>query len=213
MKIRCGQCGGPVEMTGPDSLARCPWCGARSRFVSPGGVFMQMAAVAPREAERMFPSGAVSGVELLWFPYSMKGSRMVRAFSQPYPSMDDYSPPSGDLRPWPDSVETEGRTIPAETHEGRLVYHPVYSIEFRDGRPGSMVDGVSGGIIGAVEPVRKGSGSPERLFMWFALAGLVPSTLIYLALHRVSPALSFLVSAPAAYLTASLLWRRLGNPR
>jgi hypothetical protein len=172
-----------------------------------------MEAVTPKEAERLFPAGTVSGVELLWFPYSMDGSRMIRAFSQPYPSLDEYCPPSGDLRPWPGSGEVRGRTIPAESKEGRLVYHPLYSVEFRNGRQGILVDGVSGGIVGAMESRLKETGSLQRLFTWSFLAGLAPSAAIYLALHRVSPALAFLVSAPAAYLAVSALWRRFGRAR
>lgn len=207
MRVECRQCGGLVALAGPDSLARCPWCGALARY-SPGeDVFHQLPALGPEQVERLFPPGSVLPPRLMWFPYRLQGSRLSASFSQPYPSLDGYEPPSGDMRPWKGSEDAE--EVPCEPGQGRLVYHPFYSVTERDGCDGFLVDGISGRIPGHDEGSGAGlSEGPLRVVLRAFAAGLVPSVLIYLAVNRVSPVLAVLLAAPAGYFTATALERR-----
>lgn len=213
MRTDCPQCGGVVEITGPDALARCPWCGAVARIASSGGVFHHILALDSRQAERLFPRDSIFPPALMWFPYRSVGSRLEKAFAQPYPSLEDYRPPSGDLRPWPGARKAGGETVPGDSDGGRLVYHPFYSISFRNSKEGLLIDGVSGLAAGSPGPESSPGGETAGAILFHGfLAGLLPSGLIYLLLHSVSPVLAVFVSLPVGYLAGVHSRRILGKP-
>jgi hypothetical protein len=212
MRTDCTQCGGRVDITGPDALARCPWCGAVARIESSGGVFHHLPALDRKQVERLFPGGSIFTPELMWFPYHQQGSGLVKAFCQPYPSLEEHEPPSGDLRPWPGVEKAGGEAVPPIPGEGRLVYHPFYSVAFRKTREGLLLDGVSGGVAGARETHGAQPGfSPRELLLWSFFCGLVPSSLIYLLIWSVSPVLAVLLSVPAGFFAARALFRLKGK--
>lgn len=208
MRVECTQCGGVLDIRGPGSLARCSWCGALSRYSWEGGVFFHEPALDAEQVVRLFPPGEIVPPSLMWFPYVLQGSRLGKAFSQPYPTLDEYIPPSGELRPWPEGGDPRGETVPSERLEGRLVYHPFYSVTITTTGEGMLLDGVSGGVPGRDEAIRSGTSNLGGLFARSFLAGLLPSIVIYLSLHRISPVLAVLVSAPAGYWAATFFERR-----
>ncbi len=208
MRVECTQCGGVLDIRGPGSLARCSWCGALSRYSWEGGVFFHEPALDQEQAARLFPPGEILPPSLMWFPYMLHGSQLGKVFSQPYPVLDDYVPPSGELRPWPEGGDPRGETVPSECLEGRLVYHPFYSVTITSTGEGMLLDGVSGGVPGHGEPARPGTSKLGGLFIRSLLAGLLPSVIVYLSLRSVSPVLAVLLSAPAGYWAATLVERR-----
>lgn len=213
MKTRCTQCGGTVEITGPDALARCSWCGAVARLESYSGSFHHVPVLSPEQAERLFPKGSLHPPVLMWFPYLRRGSRLVKAFSQPYPSLEEYEPPSGDLRPWPGSGQPDGEIIPGDASGEDLIYHPFYALAFRDSPDGLLLDAVSGVPAGLPSPGEAGGGeSPGRILLWAFLMGLIPSVLVYLLLRKVSPVLAVMAAAPVAYVAAVFLRKLRRNP-
>jgi|GEM_PF-4054217 len=153
MRVECTQCGGVLDIRGPGSLARCSWCGALSRYSWEGGVFFHEPALDQEQAARLFPPGEILPPSLMWFPYMLHGSQLGKAFSQPYPVLDDYVPPSGELRPWPEGGDPRGETVPSECLEGRLVYHPFYSVTITSTGEGMLLDG---GLGRSTRPWRTG---------------------------------------------------------
>jgi len=208
MRVECTQCGGVLDIRGPGSLARCSWCGALSRFSWEGGVFFHEPALDGEKVARLFPPGKVLQPSLMWFPYVLHGSRLGKAFSQPYPALDDYVPPSGELRPWPEGGDPRGETVPSECLEGRLVYHPFYSVTITATGEGMLLDGVSGRVPGHGEPVGSGGPDFEGIFFRSLLAGILPSIVFYLSLRSISPVLAVIVSACAGYWAATFIGRR-----
>lgn len=211
MRVECRQCGGVVGLAGPDALARCPWCGALARYSSDEGVFHHVPALGREQVERLFPSGSVHPPRLMWFPYRLQGSRLTVSFSQPYPTLEGYEPPSGDLRPW--TGKEDGEEVPGDTGQGRMVYHPFYSVTVRESGEGWLVDGVSGRIPGGEGLLEAAEGDgPGKVMLRAFFVGLVPSGLIYLAVNPLSPVLAILVSVPACYFIAEALRRRGKKP-
>lgn len=208
MRVECTQCGGVLDIRGPGSLARCSWCGALARHAWKGGVFFQEPALDAEQVERLFSPGEILSPSLMWFPFVLRGSRLEKAFSQPYPALDDYIPPSGELKPWPEEGEPLGGTVPSEILEGRLVYHPFYSVTMASTGEGMLLDGVSGRTPGREEPGEFPNLNPGRLYLRSFLVAILPSIVIYLVLRQVSPVLAVLLSAPAGYLAATFLERR-----
>ncbi|MCK7510200.1 MAG: hypothetical protein MZV70_43280 [Desulfobacterales bacterium] len=120
----------------------------------------------------------------------------MKAFSQPYPALDSYEPPSGDLRPWPGSAGAGGEIVPLDRSDGRLVYHPFYAVTMGATGEGLLLDGVSGGVVGAEGTVgAPPAEEPRRVFFDSLLVAVVPSALLYLVFHRVSPVLAVLLSS------------------
>jgi hypothetical protein len=144
----------------------------------------------------------------MWFPYMLRGSQLEKAFSQPYPALENYIPPSGELRPWPEGGDPRGETVPSECLEGRLVYHPFYLVTVTATGEGMLLDGVSGGVPGRAEPESAGTSDVRGLYLRSLLASLLPSLAVYLSLRSVSPVLAVLLSAPAGYWAATFIERR-----
>lgn len=208
MRVECTQCGGVLDIRGPGSLARCSWCGALARHSWEGGVFFQEPALSAEQVARLFPPGEISPPSMMWFPYILRGSRLERAFSQPYPALDAYLPPSGELKPWPEEGDPRGGMVPSDMRDGTLVYHPFYSVTIAATGEGMLLDGISGkepGRVGVAGSVNRDSGG---LYIRSLLAGVLPAIVIYLSVHRVSPVLAVLLSAPAGYWAATFLERR-----
>lgn len=208
MRVECTQCGGVLDVRGPGSLARCSWCGALSRYSWEGGVFFHEPALDQEQVTRQFPPGDILQPSLMWFPYMLRGSQLEKAFSQPYPTLENYIPPSGELRPWPEGGDPRGETVPSECLEGRLVYHPFYLVTVTATGEGMLLDGVSGGVPGRGEPERAGTSDVRGLFFRSLLAALLPSIVVYLSVRQVSPVLAVLLSAPAGYWAATFVERR-----
>ena len=194
MKINCTQCGAEQVVIESNFFLRCPYCNARI-IVDPPENTPALVEPAVREeyVRRLFPSGAVSSVEMKFFPYLEKivpsGREIKPCFSQPWQELEDYLPPSGDRKIFDESLAEPDQLIPfdrdmAEESGSRVIFHPFYVVMLKlEGYgEGLLVDGVSGKVIGEPPVTEEQNDSGQNLYRTFLItlaAGLVFTVPVY----------------------------------
>ncbi len=194
MRINCTQCGAQQVVLESNFFLRCPYCDARIIVDPPENT---QALVEPSVSEeyvrRLFPSGMVSSLEIKFFPYLETGTSSARkiqpCFSQPWQDLEDYLPPSGNMKIFDETLAEPDQMIPfdrdmAEESSGRVIFHPFYIImlNMEDYSEGLLVDGVSGKVIGEppVTAEQADSGTKlNRMFFLTLAAGLVFTFPVY----------------------------------
>jgi len=188
MKLQCKQCGALIAVTSPDAFACCRYCGANSIVDGFAGTsFLHRPSLDENDVLRLFAPGEVSSVSLYWFPFDP--DTMKKIFTQPYPEMDDYSPPSADRRVW-DESEVEGEIVPVDPEligKGGAVYHPFWVAINAATAQGTIVDGVAGTKLGEISGSSGKPGfSPAREALSAFLAGVVPAFLFFFLIRGIS---------------------------
>ncbi len=194
MKIRCTQCGSRQVVLESNFFLRCPYCDATIIVEPPENT---PALVEPSVSEefvrRLFPSGMVSSVTMKFFPYLETGTSSARkiqpCFSQPWQDLEDYLPPSGNMKVFDESLAEPDQLIPfnrdmAEESSGRVIFHPFYVVmlNMEGYSEGLLADGVSGMLIGEL-PIREEQSDAKknlnRTFLLTLAAGLVFTFPVY----------------------------------
>lgn len=209
MKLECRQCGAAIAVTSPDAYVTCSYCGARS-IVSgfTGQSFLHRPVLTEQDLLRQFPAGAVVSVSMYWFPYDPESFEKV--FTQPYPEMESYRPPSGDRRIWNGS--SQGETVipvdPDLAGEHGVVFHPVWVAISGSSGQGTLVDGVSGRLIGQPQAgsLKESVNPVEESLRAFA-AGVVPALVIFFVLKGLSLFWASVLGMAAAIAAPDLLDR------
>ncbi len=188
MKLECTQCGARIAVTSPDAFASCTYCGARAVIEGfSGASYYHRPVLTDQDALRKFPPGTAASVSLYWFPYDPDS--LAGVFTQPYPEMENYTPPSADRRVW-DSGSALGTVIPPDpdlTGERGVIYHPFLVVMNASSGQGTMVDAVSGGIPGVVPAaVSSDDFKPLEESMKAFFRGVVPALVIFFLLRGVS---------------------------
>ena len=173
---------------------RCPYCDARIIVDPPENTpALVEPSVSEEHVRRLLPSGMVSSMEIKFFPYLETGTSSARkvqpCFSQPWQDLEDYLPPSGNMKIFDESLADPDQLIPfdrdmAEESSGRVIFHPFYIImlNMESYSEGLLVDGVSGKVIGEppVTAEQADSGTKlSRLFFLILAAGLVFTFPVY----------------------------------
>ncbi len=194
MKISCTQCGAQQVVLESNFFLRCPYCDARIIVDPPENTpALVEPSVSEEYVRRLFPSGMVSSIEIKFFPYLETGTSSSRkiqpCFSQPWQDLEDYLPPSGNMKIFDESLAEPDQLIPfdrdmAEESSGRVIFHPFYIImlNMEDYSEGLLVDGVSGKVIGEppVTAEQADSGTKlNRMFFLTLAAGLVFTFPVY----------------------------------
>ncbi len=194
MKISCTQCGAQQVVLESNFFLRCPYCDARIVVDPPENTpALVEPSVSEEYVRRLFPSGMVSSIEIKFFPYLETGTSSSRkiqpCFSQPWQDLEDYLPPSGNMKIFDESLAEPDQLIPfdrdmAEESSGRVIFHPFYIImlNMEDYSEGLLVDGVSGKVIGEppVTAEQADSGTKlNRMFFLTLAAGLVFTFPVY----------------------------------
>jgi len=173
---------------------RCPYCDAKIIVDPPESTPVLVdASVSEEYARRLFPSGMVSSVDVKFFPYLETGTSTARkvqpCFSQPWQDLENYLPPSGNMKVFDESLVTPDQLIPfnrdmTEESSGRVIFHPFYVVmlNMEGYSEGLLVDAVSGKVIGeppvTTEQVDSGK-NLNRIFFLTLAAGLVFTLPIY----------------------------------
>ncbi len=209
MKLKCTQCGAYIAVTSPDAYVTCAYCGARavvSGFT--GQSFLHRKVLSREDVTRLFPPGAVSSASVYWFPYDP--GTLERVFTQPYSEMEDYSPPSADRRIWNES-EISDTIIPVDPDligEQGVIYHPFWVVINSSTGQGTIVDGVSGTVVGNPEKPSGSSGfNPYRESVKAFTTGIIPAVLIFFLLKGVSIFWASVLGMAAAVFAPSILDR------
>lgn len=173
---------------------RCPYCEARIIVDPPENVpALVEPSVAMEHVRRLFPSGMVSSVEMKYFPYletDISSDRKVqRCFNQPWQGLEDYVPPSGNMRVFDESLAEPDQLIPFDRDMackscGRVIFHPFYVVmlNLEGYSEGLLADAVSGKLIGELPVTEERRVSAQNLFRTFLVtlsAGLVFTIPIY----------------------------------
>jgi len=178
---------------------------------------MVVPTVSREDAERLFPSGAVSSTELRYFPFlEEEGGHGLRScFRQPWDEMDGYIPPAGDRRLFDGNTVDPEQIIPFDREmegggTGRIVFHPFLIVMLRlEGYgEGVLVDAVSGHVLGR-SPVdrsaRTPAGSLYRLFLPVFAWGLTAALPVFFLARALDAGRT--PAALAAFLSAALAGR------
>ena len=173
---------------------RCPYCDARIIVDPPGNTpALVEPSVSEEYVRRLFPSGMVSSVEIKFFPYLETGTssdrKIQRCFSQPWQDLEDYLPPSGDMKVFDESLAEPDQLIPfdrdmAEESSGRVIFHPFFIVmlNLEGYSEGLLVDAVSGKVIGEPPVTEEQNDSGKNLYRTFFItlaAGLVLTIPVY----------------------------------
>ena len=159
MKIACSQCGAELTVLETEYYLRCPYCEANITLTGSEELpFLVVPAVSEEHARRLFPSKAVFEIELRYFPYADGERGPVPVFSQPFPELDGYRPPSGDRKVFSAEMVDPDQIVPADDDalagqslgRGSTVLHPFYLVmlAMEGFNQGVLVDGVSGKTVG-----------------------------------------------------------------
>ncbi|MCK5786170.1 MAG: hypothetical protein KAH54_06395 [Candidatus Sabulitectum sp.] len=210
MKLQCKQCGALIAVTSPDAYISCPYCGAKAAVEGFRGTsFLHRPALENKDVLRLFTSGSIASVSLYWFPFDP--DTLERVFTQPYPEMENYLPPSSDRRVWNES-EVEGTIVPVDPDllgEIGVVYHPFWVAINATTAQGSMVDGVSGRKLGESAGSTGGTLFDPLVEARSAfLIGVIPALLIFFLLQGLSVFWASLFGMASA-IVAPGLWRKL----
>ena len=230
MKINCTQCGAEQVVIESNFFLRCPYCDARIIVDPPENTpALVEPSVSEEYVRRLFPSAMVSSVETKFFPYLETGissdRKLLRCFNQPWQELEDYLPPSGDMKVFDESLAEPDQLIPfdrdmAEESSGRVIFHPffVVMLNLEGYDEGLLVDAVSGMVIGEppVTEEQKDSGqSLYRMFFLTLAAGLVLTIPIYFLTNDLDESWlsliwTFLVIIPLA-LAFIYFWGKVGK--
>jgi hypothetical protein len=191
MKVSCTQCGAELTVLETDYYLRCPYCEASITVTAAEDLpFIVVPAAGEEAVRRMFPAGAISELELRFFPYLDGGGGLRPVFSQPFPELEDYVPPAGDRKVFAESLAGPDQIIPIDddlledtgSGRGSTVLHPFYLVMLgMEGfSQGVLVDGVSGKVVGD-NPLEGGTAPelPSRVFLRSALVGIPAAALVY----------------------------------
>ncbi len=194
MKINCTQCGAEQVVIESNFFLRCPYCDARIIVDPPENTpALVEPSVSEKYARRLFPSGMVSSVEIKFFPYLETGTssdrKIQHCFNQPWQDLEDYLPPSGNMKVFDESLVEPDQLIPfdrdmAEESSGRVIFHPFYVVmlNLEGYSEGLLVDAVSGKVIGEPPVTDEQADSGKDLYRTFFLTlavGLVFTLPIY----------------------------------
>ncbi len=194
MKINCTQCGAEQVVIESNFFLRCPYCDARIIVDPPENTpALVEPSVSEEYARRLFSSGMVSSVEIKFFPYLETGTssdrKIQHCFNQPWQDLEDYLPPSGNMKVFDESLVEPDQLIPfdrdmAEESSGRVIFHPFYVVMLKlEGySEGLLVDAVSGKVIGEQPATKEQADSGKNLYRTFFLtlaAGLVFTLPVY----------------------------------
>lgn len=197
---------------------RCPYCEARIIVDPPGNAPVLVEPSVSREyVRRLFPSSMVSSLALKYFPYletDISSDRKVqRCFNQPWQDLEEYIPPSGNMRVFDESLADPDQLIPfdrdmAEESRGRVIFHPFYVVmlNLEGYSEGLLADAVSGKLIGEMpvtEERRVSAQNLHRIFLVTLTAGLAFTIPVYfitkdLDLSWLSRIWSFIIIIPLA---------------
>jgi hypothetical protein len=169
--------------------------------------------LSEKDLLRLFPAGAVASASLYWFPYDPES--LERVFTQPYPEMGSYHPPSGDRRIWDGSSlgETVIPVDPDLAGEHGVVFHPVWVAINGSSGQGALVDGVSGRFIGESQSSSvKGNIKPVDESLRAFTTGVIPALLIFFLLKGLSLFWASILGMAAA-IAAPDLWDRIKRGR
>ncbi len=196
VKINCTQCGAEHIVIESDFFLRCPYCDARIVVDPPADIpKLVMASVSPEYVRRLFSPGMVVSLEKKYFPYyemnqSLKGNTLISCFSQPFPELENYSPPAGDRRVFDESIAEPCEFIPFDRDQideasVGIVFHPFYIVMLKmEGySEGVLVDAVSGQLLGespAMDNVASKEMGLHKLFFLTLIAGLAVSIPFFL---------------------------------
>lgn len=181
VKINCTQCGAEQVVIESNFFLRCPYCDARIIVDPPRNTpALVEPSVSGEYVRRLFPSGMISSVKVKFFPYLETGissnRKVLRCFSQPWQELEDYLPPSGDMKVFDESLAEPDQLIPfdrnmAEESSGRVIFHPffVVMLNLEGYSEGLLVDGVSGKVIGE-PPAIEQNDSGKNLYRTFYIA-------------------------------------------
>ncbi len=208
MKLKCTQCGAFIAVTSPDAYANCSYCGARAIITGfTGQSYLHRPVLSKQDAIRLFPVGGVASASIYWFPYDPEDLSSV--FTQPYPEMEKYVPPAADRRIW-DEQSAQGKVIPVDPDligEQGVIYHPFWVLIDSSSGQGSIVDAVSGKILGDSPESSRKFDPFYWAFRAFGL-GVLPALLVFFLLRNISIFwASVLGMAAAVY--APDIWNRL----
>lgn len=213
MKLRCTQCGAYIAVTSPDAYVTCTYCGARavvSGFT--GQSFLHRKVLSREDVARLFPSGSIATASVYWFPYDP--GTLERVFTQPYSEMEEYSPPSADRRLWNES-EISDTIIPVDPDlagEQGVIYHPFWVVINSSTGQGTIVDGVSGTVVGDPAASSECSGfNPYRESFKAFATGILPALLFFFLLKGVSIFWASVFGMAAAVFAPSILDRIQGG--
>ncbi len=195
MKIKCTQCGAQQLVIQSDFFLRCSYCDSRIIVDPPeDSPALVESCVSEEHVRRLFPSGMVSSVQKMYFPYletaTSSGRETRLCFNQPWLELADYIPPSGDRKIFDEDLADPGQLIPfdrdvVEGSGGRVVFHPFYIVmlELEGYGEGLLVDAVSGKLISDPPVIADHSDSDRKLFRTFFITlavGLLFTVPIYL---------------------------------
>jgi len=230
MKINCTQCGAEQVVIESNFFLRCPYCDARIIVDPPENTpALVEPSVSEEYVRRLFPSAMVSSVETKFFPYLETGissdRKLLRCFNQPWQELEDYLPPSGDMKVFDESLAEPDQLIPfdrdmAFDSSGRVIFHPffVVMLNLEGYDEGLLVDAVSGMVIGEPPVTEEQKDSGQNLYRMFFLtlaAGLVLTIPIYFLTNDLDESWlsliwTFLVIIPLA-LAFIYFWGKVGK--
>lgn len=210
MKLQCKQCGAAIAVTSPSAYISCPYCGAKAAITGFSGTsFFHKVTISEKEVFRLFEPGTIASVSLYWFPFDQTSRK--RIFTQPYPELENYLPPSASKGVW-NSDETEGDIIPVDPDlidDSAVVYHPIWVAMNSSSSQGLMVDAVSGRRLGVMpEESGKISFNPLQTALKAFLISIIPTLVIFFLLKNFSIFWAS-VFGMASAVVAPGLWKRL----
>jgi len=212
VKLQCKQCGAAIAVTSPGSYISCPYCGAKAVITGFSGTsFFHRITLSEKEVLRLFKPGTIASTSLYWFPY--KQSPYKRVFTQPYPELENYLPPSASRGVW-NSDEIEGNIIPIDPElldDSGVIYHPIWVAISSSSSQGLMVDAVSGQKLGLI-PDENGTVSfnPFQTAKKAFFISIIPALFFFFILKNFSVFWASALSMVSAVIAPGL-WTRISN--
>lgn len=187
MKLECTQCGAFIAVTSPDAMAECSYCGAMAVVTGfTGQSFLHRPVLSAQDAERLFPAGSVASAVLYWFPYDP--ADLSRVFTQPYPEMEEYTPPAADRRVWEDDPSGTVIAVDPDLAGGEgVIYHPFWIVLDSASGQGTIVDAVSGiAVTPRGKATEQAEFDPYRSAISSFALSVIPASLVFFLLRDLS---------------------------
>lgn len=212
MKLQCKQCGAAIAVTSPGSYISCPYCGAKAVITGFSGTsFFHRVTISEKEVLRLFEPGTIASTSLYWFPFDQNSRK--RVFTQPYPELENYLPPSASKGVW-NGDETIGDIIPIDPElidESGVIYHPIWVAINSSSSQGLMVDAVSGRKLGLMPKERcKISFNPLHTAVKAFLVSIIPTLVIFFLLKNLSIFWASVFGMVSAVIAPGL-WKKLSS--
>ena len=212
MKLQCKQCGAAIAVTSPGAYISCPYCGAKAVITGfSGESFFHRVTISEKEVLRKFQPGTIASTSLYWFPYNQ--SLQKRVFTQPYPELENYLPPSASKGVW-NSDEIEGNIIPIDPDlidDSGVIYHPIWVAINSSSSQGVMIDAVSSRRLGSkAEEKDKISFNPFKTARKAFLISIIPTLVVFFALKNLSVFWASVFGMVAAVIAPGL-WEKLAG--